>query len=119
MKNLGKELIKMSEFSFVKFFVFVDYPVNVEDIELTVWIAAGNIEPLRDCFVFASPENSGFGHLIIDGTRKRADIDNFKRDWPNIVVADDETIENVDKKWEPIATPINTYVSTPDCFFGT
>ena len=34
-----------------------------------------------------------------DGTIKTKAYDNFQRDWPNIIVASDETIEAVDKKW--------------------
>ncbi len=34
-----------------------------------------------------------------DGTRKTKELDDFQRDWPNIIVADDETIKSVDEKW--------------------
>ena len=34
-----------------------------------------------------------------DGTRKTKEYDGFQRDWPNIIVADDETIAKVDEKW--------------------
>jgi len=29
-------------------------------------------------------------------------LDNFQRDWPNIIVADDETIAAVDEKWKEL-----------------
>ncbi|MCD6556111.1 MAG: hypothetical protein J7K64_02845, partial [Bacteroidales bacterium] len=58
-----------------------------------------NIEPMRDCFIFKSQNETEISHLAIDGTRKRADIDNFKRDWPDIVTSDEATINLVDKRW--------------------
>ncbi len=38
----------------------------------------------------------------LDGTTKTLALDNFHRDWPNIIVADEKTIEAVDKKWESL-----------------
>jgi 4-hydroxy-3-polyprenylbenzoate decarboxylase len=35
----------------------------------------------------------------LDGTRKTKELDNFHRDWPNIIVADDATIKSIDDKW--------------------
>jgi 4-hydroxy-3-polyprenylbenzoate decarboxylase len=34
-----------------------------------------------------------------DGTRKTREFDDFTREWPNIIVADDRTIAAVDEKW--------------------
>ncbi len=36
----------------------------------------------------------------LDGTTKTEALDDFHRDWPNIIVADEKTIEAVDKKWD-------------------
>jgi 4-hydroxy-3-polyprenylbenzoate decarboxylase len=38
----------------------------------------------------------------LDGTRKTKEFDDFHRDWPNIIVADDATIKAVDEKWEKL-----------------
>ncbi|MCF6364800.1 MAG: menaquinone biosynthesis decarboxylase [Bacteroidales bacterium] len=109
VKELSKKLINEVGITKVKFLIFVDYPVNVFDIEQTTWIFANNIEPLRDCYIFNSQDR--FSHLIIDGTRKRADIDNFKRDWPDIVTSDETTIKLVDKKWNEYE--IGEFISSP------
>ena len=37
-----------------------------------------------------------------DGTRKTKEFDNFHRDWPNIIVANQETIDRIDQKWEQL-----------------
>ncbi len=98
--NLAEQLILDEDVKKVKFLIFVDFPVNVFDIEQTTWIFANNIEPMRDCYILKSNNESEISYLIVDGTRKRADIDNFKRDWPDIVTSDEETINLVDNRWE-------------------
>ncbi|NPA68972.1 MAG: menaquinone biosynthesis decarboxylase [Chlorobi bacterium] len=100
VKKLSEELIKEQGINKIKFLIFVDYPVNVFDTEQTIWIFAGNFEPLRDSFIFKSEKETEVSHAVFDGTRKRADIDNFKRDWPDIVTSDEETIKLVDEKWD-------------------
>lgn len=115
IKELSQQLVKEEGIKKVKFLIFVDFPVNVFDIEQTCWIFANNTEPLRDCFVLKPENKFAVSHLAIDGTRKRADIDNFKRDWPDIVTSDEATIKSVDKKWteycigEFIASPSEKY----------
>ena len=99
IKELSQQLVKEDGIKRVKFLIFVDSPVNVFDIEQTTWIFAGNIEPLRDCLIIKSENENQISHLAVDGTRKRADIDNFKRDWPDIVTSDEATIKLVNKRW--------------------
>ena len=50
-----------------------------------------------------------------DGTIKTKAIDNFQRDWPNIIVADDETINNVDKKWNELG--LGNFIPSPSLKF--
>jgi len=38
----------------------------------------------------------------LDGTTKTQALDDFHRDWPNIIVADEQTIASVDKKWDEL-----------------
>jgi 4-hydroxy-3-polyprenylbenzoate decarboxylase len=51
----------------------------------------------------------------LDGTRKTKEFDNFNRDWPNIIVADDETIKAVDDKWEQLH--IGKFIPSPSLKF--
>jgi 4-hydroxy-3-polyprenylbenzoate decarboxylase len=46
-----------------------------------------------------------------DGTIKTAALDDFQRDWPNIIVADDKTIASVDKKWDTLG--LGTFIPSP------
>ncbi len=115
VKLLSEQLLKETGFNKIKFIIFVDYPVNVFDIEQTTWIFTNNMEPLRDCYIFPAKNNNSISQAVIDGTRKRTDIDNFKRDWPDIVTGDEDTIKLVDRKWkqykigEFIESPSNKY----------
>lgn len=51
----------------------------------------------------------------LDGTRKTKELDNFQRDWPNIIVADDETIKSIDEKWEQLN--IGPMINSPSLKF--
>jgi 4-hydroxy-3-polyprenylbenzoate decarboxylase len=51
----------------------------------------------------------------LDGTRKTPEFDNFQRDWPNIIVADDATIAAVDKKWEQLG--LGPFLPSPSLKF--
>ena len=70
---------------------------------LLLWRFCNNLDPKRDHFIVKkqSPENSNLYLACIgfDGTLKTKEFDDFYRDWPNIIIADDKTIESVDKKW--------------------
>lgn len=111
IKNLAEQLVNEEGVKKVKFLIFLDYPVDIFDIEQATWIFANNIEPMRDCYIFKPKKENEISHIAIDGTRKRADIDNFKRDWPDIVTSDETTIKLVDKRWEEYG--IGEFISSP------
>jgi 4-hydroxy-3-polyprenylbenzoate decarboxylase len=50
-----------------------------------------------------------------DGTRKTKEFDDFHRDWPNIIVADDATIKAVDTKWNDLG--IGKFIPSPSLKF--
>jgi len=111
VKELSEKLFAEADFARVKFIAFVDFPADANNVELCTWLIAGNLEPLRDCFVFEAKSENEVSHIALDGTRKRADIDNFKRDWPDIVTADDDTIELVNKRWAEYG--IGEFIASP------
>jgi 4-hydroxy-3-polyprenylbenzoate decarboxylase len=84
----------------VKYIVYCDYEcAGLTEADL-VWIVANHIDPQRDCFITKIAE--GISLLGIDGTTKNQGVDAFKRDWPNPVVMDEETIRKVDAKWNAL-----------------
>ncbi|MFH1297010.1 MAG: UbiD family decarboxylase [Bacteroidota bacterium] len=82
----------------VRFVVLVDEQVDPMDIATVVWFGANNIDPARDCFF---PERMGKKSevLFLDATRKNLELDEFRREWPNVIVMDDTTIRKIDEKW--------------------
>ena len=78
-----------------KIMIFVDEGLPLDDWNLVVWYAAGNVDPAVDCFVI---DNGLGGCLCMDATAKTRADDDFRRDWPEVVVMDDDTINNVDAK---------------------
>jgi 4-hydroxy-3-polyprenylbenzoate decarboxylase len=84
----------------IKFLLFLDSAVDIHSPSDVAWIAANNIDPLRDCFRPVSPEGKSYPVLVIDGTRKISGVDGFEREWPNVIVMDEDTMKKVDEKWE-------------------
>ncbi|KIC93751.1 menaquinone biosynthesis decarboxylase [Flavihumibacter solisilvae] len=87
----------------VKMALYVEHTVDPGNLPVALWRFCNNLDPKRDQFLFSMPSRSekgkNFNCLGLDGTIKTKEFDNFHRDWPNIIVAADETIEAVDNKW--------------------
>jgi len=101
----GQELLGV-----IKFIIYVDDTVDAFDLNMITWIGSGNIDPKRDCEIIKSSANS-YSKIFIDATRKTFQKDNFKRDWPNIVVSNQETIDRIDHKWSDLG--IGKFVESP------
>lgn len=98
-RYLADALIRTNSISNVKFVVFVDEQMEMNDLGRVTWIVANNIDPVRDCFYIETAPGVKYPLLWIDGTRKTPEFDHFRRDWPNVIVMDEKTIEAVDQKW--------------------
>jgi 4-hydroxy-3-polyprenylbenzoate decarboxylase len=110
LTNLSHELSKQKELGNIKMCIFVDDTVDVNDLNMITWIGSGNIDPKRDSLIINSSKES-CSKIFIDATRKSLKKDNFKRDWPNIVVSDDITIESIDKKWSSLG--LEEFIKSP------
>ncbi len=100
VSEISTEFLKQGLIRDIKFLLFLDPGVDLYSPAEIAWIGANNIDPMRDCFNPLSDDGSPFPVLVLDGTRKSAGFDGFKRDWPNIIVMDEATILKVDKAWE-------------------
>lgn len=85
----------ISEFKMILFF---SAGANLTDLFMLVWLLGGNIEPVRDITI--TKTMAGDEIVVADCTIKSEVNDNFKRDWPNVVVMDRKTIHDIDQKWE-------------------
>lgn len=121
IKELNEQLYCLPEMAAVKMVLYVEHTVDVSDLASALWRFCNNLDPRRDSFVVrpalpGHPGKTGAG-IGMDGTLKTRLLDNFERDWPNIIVADDATIKIVDEKWQSlnigpfIASPSHKYKS--------
>lgn len=94
IENLHRALCNRPELAGFKMILYVEHTVDVSDIADTLWRFCNNLDPKRDNFF--SDDKRVIG---LDGTRKTKALDGFERPWPNIIVADKETIESVNNKW--------------------
>ena len=117
VRQVATELLLKEWVSRVKFLIFVDDLVDSNVFSGIVWIVSNNIDPIRDCFHIDQSPGMKFHELCIDGTRKTRNFDDFDRDWPNVIVMNDQTIRSVDAKWQSlglgplIPSPSNLYKS--------
>jgi 4-hydroxy-3-polyprenylbenzoate decarboxylase len=93
--ELHDQLCAMAAIKGIKMILYVEHTVHADDIADVLWRFCNNLDPKRDHF-FGSKEKNILG---LDGTRKSKKYDNFDRPWPNVIVADKETIAVIDQKW--------------------
>ncbi|MCG8410487.1 MAG: menaquinone biosynthesis decarboxylase [Bacteroidales bacterium] len=98
LTDLWDKLAKHPSLNAIKACLFFEELVDINDLNMMVWIASGNIDPKRDCIIYNSTKKS-CSKLFIDASRKYKTKDNFNREWPNVVVSDDDTINKIDEKW--------------------
>ena len=93
--------------SLAKVIVVLDKWVNVRNPDEAWWVALNNIDPERDVRFAMGPmdvldhASRGFTYgskMVIDGTKKMPE-EGFTREWPDVIVMDDETKKKVDAKW--------------------
>jgi 4-hydroxy-3-polyprenylbenzoate decarboxylase len=101
VKNVIQKLVGAIESMLPKMILVVDKEMRLSGIDLVCWFASGNIDPSRDCY-FLDKGGKQLPCLVLDGTSKSFPIDNFVRDWPNIVTSDKQTIQMVDSKWNDL-----------------
>jgi len=100
IREISTEFMRQGLIRDIKFLLFLDSGVDIYSPADIAWIAAGNIDPMRDCFHPVSDKGKYFPALVLDGTRKTTGYDGFKREWPNVIVMDETTIVKVDENWK-------------------
>jgi 4-hydroxy-3-polyprenylbenzoate decarboxylase len=115
IRELHQQICNMNELEGIKMILYVEHTVDANDIPTALWRFCNNLDPKRDHILFEkkvsdlqdptsniSTSNKYVTCMGFDGTRKTKEFDDFHREWPNIIVADDETIKSVDEKWEEL-----------------
>ncbi|MDB5252418.1 MAG: ubiquinone biosynthesis protein UbiD [Flaviaesturariibacter sp.] len=115
VRELHQQLCNSVEVEGVKLILYVEGNVDATDLPVALWRFCNNLDPKRDSSLVQRPAlihpGKTFSCMGLDGTRKTAQHDNFQRDWPNIIVADDDTIRVVDEKWESLG--IGPFLPSP------
>lgn len=99
LKELAIQLLQSLNDRRIRILMFTNAEVDVEDPEMVVWLGTNHMDPGRDCELITDGPIEGRPVLMIDGTRKKRGEKNFYRDWPNVIVMDEEIIRKVDEKW--------------------
>ncbi|MFT4092506.1 MAG: menaquinone biosynthesis decarboxylase [Niabella sp.] len=112
VRELHRSLSGLTELKGVKMVLYVEHTVDASDIPTALWRFCNNLDPKRDHFLYRKEEGGKYTAVMgFDGTIKTRELDGFERDWPNIIVADDETIAAVDKKWNHLG--IGKFIPSP------
>jgi 4-hydroxy-3-polyprenylbenzoate decarboxylase len=108
IKELHQQICGFEQMQEIKLILYVEHTVDANDLPIALWRFCNNLDPKRD--------NILHDHCLgFDGTRKTKELDDFHRDWPNIIVADEATIKAVDEKWEQLG--IGQFISSPSLKF--
>ncbi len=102
----------------IKMILYVEHTVDPRDLTVALWRFCNNLDPKRDFHLYKESVHGSMGYTAcmgLDGTRKTKEFDYFQRDWPNIIVADDETITAVDKKWNKLG--LGDFIPSPSLKF--
>lgn len=104
IRDLCDLLFRSFSLKGIKMILFTDAAVDVQDPANYLWRFCNNMDPVRDHFII---ENT----MVFDGCIKTKEWDGFQRDWPNIIVSDQATIETINKKWESLR--IGPFIPSP------
>ncbi len=129
IKELHEQICALQELRPIKMILYVEHTVDANDLPTALWRFCNNLDPKRDHILFkqpapdsqlsegvlADPTHGYLACMGFDGTRKTKEFDDFHRDWPNIIVADDTTIKAVDEKWNELG--IGAFLSSPSLKF--
>jgi 4-hydroxy-3-polyprenylbenzoate decarboxylase len=119
IKELHEQLCRLPGTAAVKLILYVEHTVDANDLPTALWRFCNNLDPKRDNHLFKSTvnelTNTYHSCMGLDGTRKTKELDNFQRDWPNIIAADDATIKAVDEKWNSLG--IGNFIPSPSLKF--
>ncbi len=119
VRELHQAIGALPEMEAVKMVLYVEHTVDAGDLGVSLWRVCNNLDPKRDYTLVQRPSinNAGknYSCMGLDGTLKTKELDNFYRDWPNIIVSDDATIRSVDEKWDQLG--LGAFLPSPSLKF--
>lgn len=119
VRELHQQLCTTGMIEGIKMVLYVEHTVDANDLPVALWRFCNNLDPRRDHIPFQQPARQIPGKtwacMGFDGTIKTKAFDDFERDWPNIIVAADETIASVDAKWGQLG--LGEFIPSPSLKF--
>ncbi len=119
IRELHRALAARPEIEGIKMILYVEHTVDPQDLPTALWRFCNNLDPKRDYELYKGDAGrqpgKTFSCMGLDGTRKTKELDNFQRDWPNIIVADEQTIAAVDAKWGELG--LGAFLPSPSLKF--
>ena len=119
VKELHESIVELEAIEGIKMILYVEHTVNANDLTTALWRFCNNLDPRRDHYIVKKELSGEPGRFCacmgFDGTIKTRELDDFYRDWPNIIVADEKTIDSVDKKWNSLG--MGAFISSPSLKF--
>jgi 4-hydroxy-3-polyprenylbenzoate decarboxylase len=119
VQNLHKLMSAQVSVEGIKMILYVEHTVDPNDLPIALWRFCNNLDPKRDHFLEKRPSSGNPAEYIacmgFDGTIKTKQFDDFYRDWPNIIIADETTIASVDEKWATLG--LGAFISSPSLKF--
>jgi len=119
VKQLHEAICAMKLVERIKMILYVEHTVDANDLPVALWRFCNNLDPNRDHFIVKKPSSAHPGKYVacigFDGTLKTKELDDFYRDWPNIIIADNKTIASVDEKWERLG--LGNFIPSPSLKF--
>ena len=119
IRDLHTSIMELDETEGIKMILYTEHTVDANDLTVALWRFCNNLDPQRDHFIAKRNSSKSAGKFSscigFDGTIKTKEFDDFYRDWPNIIVADEKTIESVDDKWNSLG--LGEFISSPSLKF--
>ncbi|MCX6281097.1 MAG: menaquinone biosynthesis decarboxylase [Bacteroidetes bacterium] len=115
IRAIAKQIIESGYIRDMRFILFADHLLQIHNLSALCWVAANNLDPMRDCFYIEQADGRKFPILFADATMKTAGLDRFLRDWPNVIVMDQQTIASIDSKWNSLG--VGDFIPSPSLQF--
>lgn len=119
IRELHQQLCQSHVIEGVKMVLYVEHTVDANDLPVALWRFCNNLDPRRDSLpaeqLSLQQPGKKWACMGFDGTIKTKAFDDFQRDWPNIIVAADDTIASVDKKWPALG--LGDFLPSPSLKF--
>jgi len=116
IRELHHQVSALEDMRSLKMVLYVEHTVDANDLTTALWRFCNNLDPKRDHVVgYTQQDGKMTACLGLDGTMKTKQFDQFERDWPNIIVSDDKTIDAVDAKWDKLG--LGAFVTSPSLRF--